>query len=373
MPALVAFAACSDGVELPVDSSPEGATFSHLAVDCATQASIPQSECDALAALYHATNGDAWTDNAGWLTEADPCAWNGISCLSGSVSVVQLTNNNLSGPIPSELGDLAGLLLLFLGSNDLNGGIPATLGQLTNLEDLVLDSNQLTGPIPSELGDLANLNVLWLQSNQLSGAIPPTLGQLDNVQDLQLDSNQLNGIVPLSVAQVGGRIQDFPGPIFCTFMPNMVLSMPDTQPYRDADLDGDGQVCGVVLGADSDGDGLSDADEATLGTDPLDPDTDGDGIVDGSDPDVIADVVSALPDVAFHSAGNQNAMLVRLADIEEDIAAGDTDGAITQLRNLRRRVDGCGSEADMNDWISDCTAQASVRDLIDAMIASLGG
>jgi hypothetical protein len=200
---------------------------------------------------------------------------------------------------------------------------------------------------------------------------------------------------------------------------NEGLYIPDTQPYRDVDVsgDGDGNICGVVIGADSDGDGLSDAEEAALGTDPLDPDTDGDGladgeevergtdplapdtdgdgltdgdevalgtdpldpdtdgdgIVDGSDPDVIADVVRALPDVAFHSAGNQNAMLVRLADIEEDIASGDTDGAITQLRNLRRRVDGCGSEADMNDWISDCTVQASVRDLIDAMIASLGG
>ena len=47
----------------------------------------------------------------------------------------------------------------------------------------------------------------------------------------------------------------------------------------------------TILGADvdTDGDGLTDAEEADLGTDPFDPDTDGDGIVDGSDPDTLGD------------------------------------------------------------------------------------
>nr|MDJ0852344.1 hypothetical protein [Myxococcota bacterium] len=39
-------------------------------------------------------------------------------------------------------------------------------------------------------------------------------------------------------------------------------------------------------GADSDGDGLSDAEEDLLGTDPLDPDSDGDGLDDGAEWDV---------------------------------------------------------------------------------------
>ena len=36
-------------------------------------------------------------------------------------------------------------------------------------------------------------------------------------------------------------------------------------------------------GGDSDGDGLSNSDEASLGTDPQDADSDGDGIDDGSE------------------------------------------------------------------------------------------
>ena len=43
-------------------------------------------------------------------------------------------------------------------------------------------------------------------------------------------------------------------------------------------------ACGESLGLDSDGDGLTDRQEAALGTNPLEPDSDGDGIPDGADP-----------------------------------------------------------------------------------------
>ncbi|MBS9784251.1 thrombospondin type 3 repeat-containing protein, partial [Candidatus Gracilibacteria bacterium] len=48
---------------------------------------------------------------------------------------------------------------------------------------------------------------------------------------------------------------------------------------EDLDKDGKGDVCDE----DKDGDGVSDADEATAGTDPLKADTDGDGVLDATD------------------------------------------------------------------------------------------
>jgi hypothetical protein len=73
----------------------------------------------------------------------------------------------------------------------------------------------------------------------------------------------------------------------------------------------------------------------------------------------------------FNGHGNKNAFLNRLEEIEQLILAGNTDQALQELQNLRRRVDGCGSAADTNDWITDCTSQLQVRVLIDMLIANL--
>ena len=47
---------------------------------------------------------------------------------------------------------------------------------------LDLSNNQLTGAIPPELGDLVNLGALVLSNNQLSGVIPAELGKLTQLQ-----------------------------------------------------------------------------------------------------------------------------------------------------------------------------------------------
>ncbi len=67
-----------------------------------------------------------------------------------------------------------------LSSNQLSGPIPAKLGDLSSLEELWLYSNELIGPIPAELGDLSNLEVLYLGGNQLSGCIPDGLRDVSN-------------------------------------------------------------------------------------------------------------------------------------------------------------------------------------------------
>ena len=85
-------------------------------------------------------------------------------------------NNELSGVIPPELGNLVHLEALGLNENQLSGPIPAELGSLTNLEYLGLGDDQMSGPILAELAGLTNLHYLRIAGNQFSGCIPKGLG-----------------------------------------------------------------------------------------------------------------------------------------------------------------------------------------------------
>ncbi len=173
---------------------------------------IPQQEYQALRALYQSTNGASWTNNTGWrdwnfnsptLPDASVVnGWHGVTVANSRVTRLLLFSNQLTGSIPTELGNFSNLKFLQLFSNQLTGSIPTELGNLSNLEDLQLFSNQLTGSIPTELGNLSNLDDLLLYSNQLTGSIPTELENLSNLDDLLLYSNQLTGSIPTELGNL---------------------------------------------------------------------------------------------------------------------------------------------------------------------------
>jgi Leucine-rich repeat (LRR) protein len=99
---------------------------------------------------------------------------------------LDLSDNQLTGEIPSEIGDLINLTILNLSGNQLTGGIPKEIGDLTNLTELDLSNNQLTGYIPSQLGNLTNLTNFYLNDNQLTGQIP------ESICDLNIDWSNNN-------------------------------------------------------------------------------------------------------------------------------------------------------------------------------------
>ena len=157
----------------------------------------------ALMALYEATDGKNWTDSANWGTDEPFDYWHGVvTDEAGRVAKLDLHINNLSGPMPPELGDVSNLRVLVLEGNDLTGPLPPELGDLSNLERLNLSGNNLTGPLPPELGDLASLVNLNLSRNNVTGPIPPALGRMPSLWGLNLDSNNLTGPIPPALGRM---------------------------------------------------------------------------------------------------------------------------------------------------------------------------
>ena len=66
----------------------------------------------------------------------------------------------------------------------------------SNLTVLWLHGNQLTSPIPPELGELTLLEWLWLHTNQLSSAISWELGNLSSLTNLEISGNQIVSCIP---------------------------------------------------------------------------------------------------------------------------------------------------------------------------------
>ncbi|KAG2267483.1 hypothetical protein Bca52824_062038 [Brassica carinata] len=94
---------------------------------------------------------------------------------------MDLSENELSGEIPLELGGLKEFHALNLSHNSLSGSIPESFSGLKNMESLDLSYNRLQGRIPPQLAELSSLAVLNVSYNNLLGAIP--LGRQFNTFD----------------------------------------------------------------------------------------------------------------------------------------------------------------------------------------------
>ena len=71
-----------------------------LSVGC----SLPLAQKESLIALYNATGGPFWINNANWNFSTDPCTpnWNGVPCDSSNGNVTDLTLPNNNFPLSPE-------------------------------------------------------------------------------------------------------------------------------------------------------------------------------------------------------------------------------------------------------------------------------
>ncbi len=185
-----------------------------------SHAQIPNIERDALITLFTSTFGADWKNNTNWNgPPGTECEWFGIYCSNSSVYTIDLSQNQLKGIIPPEIGNLQNLKFLSLWTNELTGSIPFEVGNLKQLTSLNLAVNNLTGSIPAELGELSQLTLLQLSRNDFTGRIPSEIGHLSQLRTLLLKTNlsSYSGSIPVSVKNLPNlSLDDFDN---LTFLP----------------------------------------------------------------------------------------------------------------------------------------------------------
>ena len=162
---------------------------------------------------------------------------------------LNLSGNRLSGDLPIEFGDIAGLESLKVGfqptcvplglqhiaklngspcpAHDANAAADcasdraaltsgyyaagtARLGQHQGIATdnngcviaIELDQMGLSGPIPRRWSSLSKLERLSLDGNRLIGKIPSELGSLDNLKQLSIRGNRLFGDIPQELGEL---------------------------------------------------------------------------------------------------------------------------------------------------------------------------
>ncbi|KAL0002000.1 hypothetical protein SO802_015781 [Lithocarpus litseifolius] len=125
-----------------------------------------------------------------------------------NLRILDLSGNNFSGEIPASFGEFRRLKTLNLVNNFLNGSIPISLGNISRLKELRLACNSFSpSQIPSQLGNLTSLEVLYLSGCNLKGSIPDSLSRLTRLQNLELSYNKLTGSIPNSLIELKSILQ----------------------------------------------------------------------------------------------------------------------------------------------------------------------
>ena len=194
-------------------------------------AQVSDHDRDVLIDFYHATGGDDWHHNDGWLDPAvDVCDWFGVDCqfrheVGRDVLVhVELPANNLSGELDTRIFEIVHSALDL--SDNRIGGTLEKLPQSPGRVDL--SNNALSGTLPNEFarraGDLSGSGppsgtwFLDLSGNDFEGEVP---ADWTGTIWLSLASNRLEGL-PVSLFE-RARFLDISGNRFSGKLPEWIV------------------------------------------------------------------------------------------------------------------------------------------------------
>ncbi|KAM6574164.1 hypothetical protein CsatA_022491 [Cannabis sativa] len=139
--------------------------------------------------------------NATWLEVLD-LSYNNLDreipeslFMSQTLGVLNIRGNNFRGSIPKAFPVDCALETLDLNGNSIEGEIPSSLSCCTRLEVLDLGNNYISGDFPCMLKNISTLRVLVLRSNRFKGGIGchNNTGNWINLQIIDLAHNKFSG------------------------------------------------------------------------------------------------------------------------------------------------------------------------------------
>ncbi|GJV33467.1 putative leucine-rich repeat protein [Tanacetum coccineum] len=137
------------------------------------------------------------------------CIYPWLFNLSGSLTNIDLSYNELNGSIHEAFGAFTYLRKLDLTSNGLKDGIPRSFGNFSTLEFLYLAGNTLKEDLLNIFHLLGpakkSIQVLELSYNNISGSLPDFTTFMD-LQELHLSNNDINGSFPEKFEQISNLI-----------------------------------------------------------------------------------------------------------------------------------------------------------------------
>ena len=149
-----------------------GTAVSAVAVCVANSSGLAAAECAAWQAGFDAMGNGTGSLGTGWVgcsgARANPCGCDKIVCKDGSITVVKLGSNKMTGLIPEAFVALTKLGQLILSSNDfVPGTLPASWASMTALFELQVGNARRSGTLPASWSALTRLKTL------VSPAAPP--------------------------------------------------------------------------------------------------------------------------------------------------------------------------------------------------------
>jgi hypothetical protein len=119
-----------------------------------------------------------------------------IEIVSRQTEVLLLPDNNLTGTLPLNW-NLRNLFSLDLGNNQLSGQIPTDwVRGMASLRVLYLDRNQLTGTVPSRMGEIGRgrLSVFSIYDNEFTGSMPTFYNYTKLLNFMEIQDNDFTGM-----------------------------------------------------------------------------------------------------------------------------------------------------------------------------------